>query len=244
MPTLGEDGRISEEWPELNDYDGVTTMAYPITKFVGDVLLKEAILNRGIPGKAFRLPLISGDSKTGRFVLDQNHVMLRYMFILQQGMMPSNPVPLLMLPVDICAWASVQVFFDPKAPNDVFNVSNITPGPEQEFVLVAEKLGYKVDIVDFAEFSKKLRESTPDDSPFAIFKDFYRSDEDILSLYNTTPALKHYILSGGSDDNLLVSKKMATLLPEFYNDIGSSMDHVYRDLLFAKTQGWFSKSNL
>lgn len=156
--------------------------------------------------------------------------------------MPSNPVPVQALPVDICAWASTQIFFNPNAPNDIYNVSNRSPDLDQEFVSVAKKLGYQVDIVEFSEFVDKIRDSTDADSSYAIFKDFYNSEEDLMSVYNSAPALKRWILEGGLDKGFMVSKKMTELLPEFFDEqLGSSLDHIYRDLLFAKNNGWLDK---
>lgn len=239
---VAEDGGWCETWPEIEDFDGVTTFAYPITKFVGDMLLKEAVLNRNIPAKVFRLPLIFGDSKTGRFLLDQNHVMYRYLFILKTGVMSSNPIPMALLPVDICASVSVQLFFDERCSMDLYNVCHHIPVVDQEFVEVAARLGYKIELVEFSEFAEKVRESTTEDSPFAIFKEMYRDDQDMLAHYTSVPALRQWVADAGQ--NFFISKKVAKIIPEFYESLEPTKEYIYRDLKFAKDVGWFTKFQL
>ncbi len=158
--------------------------------------------------------------------------------------MPTNPLPLPVLSVDICAWASVKICFNPEAPDDVFNVCNRCPGLDQEFVYVAKKLGYNVKLVEFSEFTEKIKGVTSDNSAFAMFRDFYRRDEDIMSLYSTHRVIQQWVLDGGSDKSFMVSKKIRKILPEFYNESHSLEDHIYRDMLYAKKQGWFEKHQL
>lgn len=242
IPDVNSNGNVSEDWPTIGDFSGVTTLAYPLSKYVGDILMKCAIVDRKIPGKVFRFPLITGDSKTGQCMIDQNHVMLRYLFMMKAGTMPSTLAPTPLLPVDLCAWASIKLFLNPDVPSDIYNICNQDPVHDSEFVNVAEKLGFNVRVVDFSEFSEKIRDLTENDSPFASFKDFYKNDEDILALYNKSPILRQWMVSGFDSKDFFVSKKLQSFLPEFYETNGlTSIDHIYRDLLYAKSQGWIEK---
>ncbi|CAL8084937.1 unnamed protein product [Orchesella dallaii] len=241
VATSDEEGRLSENWPQIEEFEKVTTYAYPITKFVGDVLMKQAA-ERGIPCKVFRFPLIVGDSKTGRCSMENNHAMLRHMFIMKNGIIPCNPLPYNTLPVDVCADVSVKLFFNEKANiSDLYNITHAHPDADQEFVEVAQKFGHKVEIVEFSEFNKKIQESELQDSALSLFADFYRDEEDLMTHYISTPALQHWL---EGNELFFISKKVSALLPEFYKGQGRTTEYIYKDLLFAKSQGWFEKFGL
>lgn len=234
------DGSISESWPELEDYDGVTTFAYPISKFVEDMLMKQAVCERKLPCKVFRLPYLCGDSKTGQFPVEQNHMMFRYIFILKNGIMPSNPFPLQMLPTDICAEMIVKLSFMENAPDDVYNITHDQPGIDQEFPGVAEKFGFQVDLVEFSEFARRVLEAGEDESTggyHPILKELYRNEEEILVHYHTAPAFKHW-MEGEDRETFFVSKKLLKYDPDFYKGLEKSLDFVERDLTYVKSLGW------
>ncbi|CAL8084808.1 unnamed protein product [Orchesella dallaii] len=245
VPTMDVDtGKLSERWPEVGDYDNVTTFGYPVSKFVGDMLAKQAA-ERGIPVKAFRLPLIVGESGTGRCTIENNHAILRYLFIMKTGIMPSNPLPLSMLPVDICAESSILLFFNEKAPLGMYNISQVNPDTEQEFVNVAKRFGYHVDIADSSEFAKRVQNigSEGEESAFSIFKDFYEDDGAVMSSFATVPALRSW-LEGDNSENMWVSAKVKKYFPEFYEGHRRTMEYIFDDLTFCKKEGWFKKFGL
>lgn len=241
VPTTDSEGRLSEDWPDVHDYDGVTFFAYPISKFIGDVLLKKAV-ERGLPCKAFRFPFIAGDSATGRSAaIHHNHLMLRYFYIMKCGRMPSNPVPLALIPVDTCANVSIRIFFDPRAPlSEIYNITHDKPDLDQEFPMIAKELGYPVEIVDFTEFAKQI-ENEPDDSVYSLFKQIYKNDEDLMATYTASKAIRIWM---EGEQNFWLSRKVIELIPEHYSTLDSSIICLKRDLLFAKSSGYFEKFGL
>lgn len=243
VATTEEDGSLSESWPNVGDFNGVTKFAYPISKFVGDVLMKIGALERGIPTKVFRLPLISGDSKTGKFCVDQNHMMLRYLYIMKSGVMPGNPFPLVLLPVDLCAAISVKLFFHPDLSaqaSDIYNITHNAPDIDQEFPALAETMGYSVEFVDFSEFAQKLF-NEPEGSAFTMFKEFYKDEEELMSVYHLAPSMRKWL---EGVENFWVSKKLTSVCPEFYNGLERTIHCLQRDLKYAKKEGWFEKFGL
>ncbi|CAL8129043.1 unnamed protein product [Orchesella dallaii] len=240
--SVDEEGRISEDWPGPGDYDGLTTYAYPISKFVVDCLVKQAV-ERGIPCKALRLPFIVGESKNGRCEAENNHLLMRYMFMMKNGILPDVPFALTMLPVDICADLSLKIFFDENAVADVYNICHPQPDLDQEFVGVAKKFGYHVDIVDMSEFNKYVQNSTSTqgmDKTLAIFAEIYRDEETFMALFNSQ-VIRQWI---EGNEKIFTSKKVSALFPNAYQNQPSTMEYVYMNLLFLKQRGVFDKFGL
>lgn len=240
IATTEEDGTLSESWPNAGDFDGVSKIAYPNSKFVCDVLMRISA-ERNIPTKVFRLPLIAGDSKTGKFNVEQNHMMLRYFYLMKIGVMPSNPFPMVLLPVDLCASIAIKLFFHPQLsaqPSDIYNITHHQPDLDQEFInLSSECFGHPLEIVDFSEFTNKLL-SEPDGSTFSMFKELYRNEEEFMSIYAAATSLRKWL---EGVDNFWISKKISSVYPEFYNSLERTIHTLKRDLEYAKNEGWFEK---
>lgn len=246
VATTEEDGTLSESWPRVGDFDGVTNFAYANAKFVGDVLMTSAA-ERGLPVKVFRLPLIAGDSKTGKFNVEQNHMMLRYLFIMKNGIMPTNPFPMVILPVDTCASVSIELFFNEKLGGqcDIYNITHPSPCLDQEFIPVAERLGYSVRFVDFSEFTQQLL-NEPEGSTFSMFKEMYKNEDELMAVYSIATSLRKWL---EGVENFWVSKKVSAALPEFYSGqegqgLEKTVDTLERDLRYARREGWFEKFGL
>ncbi|CAL8085106.1 unnamed protein product [Orchesella dallaii] len=237
--SANKDDRVSEEWPVVGDYDNVTAYAYPNSKFVSDFLAGKAV-ERGIPCKVLRLPLISGEEETGRCDPERNHALLRYLFILKNGIMPSNPWPLPTLPVDICAQVSVRIFLDDRAKPDVYNIGNANPDIDQAFVNIAETLGYQVDLVEFSEFTKCVQEQSSGNSTFSHFKDLYADEDVIMKAFSSATVFQRWM----EGIEVFKNTKVAALIPNFYESQRPSMEYMYRDLLYIKSQGWFERFGL
>jgi hypothetical protein len=60
---------------------------------------------------------------------------------MQSGMMPDNPVPLQIVPVDTCAEVSLRIFFNPEAPSELFNIINPHHNYETDMVTISEEYG-------------------------------------------------------------------------------------------------------
>jgi hypothetical protein len=52
--------------------------------------------------------------------------------------MPGLPIPLFILPVDVCSELSVKIFFDDSAPYEMYNVYNPNVCNETDFVGIGE----------------------------------------------------------------------------------------------------------
>ncbi|CAL8140616.1 unnamed protein product [Orchesella dallaii] len=238
-----ENNHISENWPKAGDYDGVTTFAYPISKFVGDYLVKEAV-ERGIPCKAFRFPLITGEMETGRCEVQSNHVLLRFLFIMKNKIMPNIPLPISMLPVDVCADVSIRIFFDERALPDIYNLGNPRVDMDQEFVRVAKEFGYNVDIVELSEFLKRVKESGEQDSKsafFSLFAEMYKDEDALMTAHSNATAIQRWI---EGNEGIFLSRKVPRIVPDFYEHQRPTMEYIHKDLLFVKQQGWFDKFGL
>ena len=122
------------------------------------------------------------------------------------------------------------------------------PDLDQKFVEVGEKLGYPVKVVEFEDFAKEVKLAKEEDSPFAIFKEFYRDEKDLMELYSTVPALREWLMGGGHEgqhyDNFFKSRKVTKFIPDFYCNLESSMECIERDLRFARAKGWLHKYGL
>jgi len=78
-----------------------------------------------------------------------------------------------MLPVDVCAEASVRLFFDERAVAPVYNLTHGNPDADQEFVNVAKRFGHNVELVEFEEFAKRVQDAGDDErgnSALSTFK--------------------------------------------------------------------------
>ncbi|CAL8143533.1 unnamed protein product [Orchesella dallaii] len=238
VPNVDEEGIVVETWPNVEDMDGVTSFAYPISKHVSDLLLKEAV-ERGIPCKAARLPLIVGDSETGCCTIESNHLFLRYIFIMKNGIMPSVPFAIPMLPVDVCADVSTRLFFDNRESSQVYNVNHLKPDLDQEFVEVAKKFGYHIETVELSEFTKKFKETVESkDSTLSAFADLYKDEDTFLSHYSRSPVIKQWLKG---NEKVFLSSKVPNIVPDFYEMQRPTMEYVYKDLMFLKGNGWFDK---
>lgn len=239
--TNEDDGTLQEVWPKLSDFENVTHLGYPISKFVAELLVNQAV-SRGIPCKSIRFPLILGDSQTGQFSMQNNHFMMRLFSFLKMKCMPSQPTPALVLPVDFCAKTAIQLFFNEQAPSDVYNVAPPRPQLEQEFSAVAEEMGYPVELVEYDDYIKKLKEDG-EKSLLFIFKELYNDVDFVNSLYTSSSvdAVQKWLLDS---DNFFVSKKMQKYYPEFFDQVEPSFDIIKRDLKYAEKVGLFGKFEL
>lgn len=239
--TNEEDGTLGEAWPTIDDFNNVTHLGYPVSKYVAELLVHQAV-ERNIPCKAIRFPLILGDSKTGRFSMQNNHFMIRLFSFLKMKCMPSEPTPAVVLPVDVCANTAVQLFFNEEAPSDIYNVSPPHPQLEQNFAAVAEEMGYAVDLVEYDDYIKKLKEDG-EKSLLYIFKELYNDVDFVNSLYTSSSveAVQKWLLDS---ENFFVSKKLQKYFPDFYNQVEPSFDIIKRDLKYAEKIGLFEKFEL
>jgi len=242
VTTTDEHGRLSEDWQDVASFDKLTFNAgYPLSKHIGEQLCRQAA-ERGIPTKTFRHPAIGGDSRTGRCDYLTNHVLLRWLAYMKLGCMPDMAAPMVLIPVDRCAQISLEVFFNSRASNDVYNVTHANGGMDQTIIGIAEELGIHVEPVSFSEFVEKLKKED-DNSPLAHFKQTYQDDEEVvIQDFEGNPAL--HVLQKYVEDssNFFVSRKIPQLVPN-YDGLKLEATEVVmrRDIRFLKESGVFEK---
>jgi len=149
------------------DLDGFVERGYSSSQFVNESLLREAKDGRGVPCVVFRLPHLSGNSRTGRFQLEEGHIFYRYIQFLSVGKIPTIPIPFAIVPVDQAASLLIQVLWsfgslskDEKSNCCIFNLSNPHEYCMNDFVKVSEELGRPVRAVELEEFMEDNKKNS------------------------------------------------------------------------------------
>lgn len=145
-----------ESWPELRDFDLKISFGYGISKLIGDILIRQAV-EIGIPCKSFRFPIVSGATVTGKQDLDgtSNHLMKRVIHLVSTGIVPDKTIPLVQIPVDVCAKICISIFFNEDAPLSMYNLLN--PHLQREIALLelVPELGKQLVIIQLYGFALK-----------------------------------------------------------------------------------------
>jgi thioester reductase-like protein len=238
---LDEELTLDESWPKPDDFDEMPNSAYPISKFVCDRLMAQAV-DRGVPVKVFRFPAVGGDSRSGANVAyDNNQLMLRLMSYLHLGFMPAIPIPFFILPVDVCSDLSLRVFFDDSTEYDLYNVYNPYAHNETELVLIGEDLGFRLDILEPEEFQAKL--ATVEDSILVHFLKEASDNKDAHNrfLKDSPSVIKAWTRN---PEKAFVSRKLSRIIPEYPRKIENTLAVIKRDLAYARSSGIFDKFGL
>jgi thioester reductase-like protein len=230
---------LEEDWPAMDEFDNILYEGYATSKFICDLLMKQA-LERGIPVKVFRFPLITGHSKTGEFSsITGNHTMCRLLHFLKHGITISDSYPLQLIPVDICAKLAVRLFFHPKSPVGVYNVTNPINRSETEIGFIARALNFNkktVKPVSYEEFAKTVLEDKC--SPIHGFRELYREKEWMTYYFNEKPAIQKWLKN---PDNYMTSRLMVAFASELMKEIDDPLSIIQRDLNYARLHGFLNK---
>jgi len=231
------DQTLSEDWQQDTAFDSVAyNSGYPISKFISEQLVRHAG-EKGIPCKALRFALVSGDGKTGELDILTSHYMIRLLAFMKLGCMPDSPLAALLVPPNVCSEALLRICFNEQAPSGVYNVVPPFPQMEQVFVDVAAELGITVQVVTLSEFYRRLA-LEGDDSPIAPLKRIYIGGENVtMQIVSSVPSVHQWIDNSSSD--FFISKKLTVLLPGFLGKIEPAMEIMRRDIRFAKKAGAF-----
>ncbi|CAL8093606.1 unnamed protein product [Orchesella dallaii] len=236
---VSSDGTVlTENWQDIGTYDDVTFNAgYPLSKFIAEQLFKQAI-ERGIPCKVFRFPVITGESKTGRSDFERNHYLLRWLAFLKLRVMPDTCIPTPLIPADKCSSVSLDVFFNQNAAYDVYNVGQHSCEIEQVLIHVAKEFGVDIEPVSYEEFLEKLKEEDSN-SPLAPFiKDYV----DIASInVQDGPMVTAYQNFVSSNEVFFQNHKISQHVPNYNAETESTTDVMRRDLNYLKGLGIFEK---
>jgi acyl transferase domain-containing protein/thioester reductase-like protein/NADPH:quinone reductase-like Zn-dependent oxidoreductase/NAD(P)-dependent dehydrogenase (short-subunit alcohol dehydrogenase family)/SAM-dependent methyltransferase len=230
---------LEEDWPAIDEFDNILYEGYATSKFICDLLMKQA-LERGIPVKVFRFPLITGHSKTGEFSsITGNHTMCRLLHFLKHGITISDSYPLQLIPVDMCAKLAVRLFFHSMSPVGVYNVTNPINRSETEIGLIARALNFNkktVKPVSNEEFAKTVLEDKC--SPIHGFRELYREKEWMSNYFNEKPALQKWLKN---PDSYMISQLMVAFVPELMKEIDDPLEIIQRDLNYARLHGFLDK---
>jgi thioester reductase-like protein/acyl carrier protein len=240
---VDDEDKVAEDWPNIRDFDQAPNMAYPISKFICDLLLAQAV-ERGIPCKVFRFPYMGVDSQTGEGIdVLSSHLMLRMLAYLYIGAMPAAAVPFTILPIDICASIGTSLAFDDNAEVGIYNVANPYANDEQELEdFAGEEFGHPVEIMDPDDFLERLNKmDNTDIIAMAKYTALTRNDDSREQLENHMPPAGEVWLR---KKDIFWSKKLQALLPDYPHFCKSSLELLKRDLRFAKETGVFDKVGL
>jgi thioester reductase-like protein len=240
VTSTDDGGHLSENWQDVGALDKINfNMGYVISKHISEQLTKQAV-ERGIPCKTFRFPYIAGDSETGRCDYLTNHVVLRWLAYMKLRCMPDLPTPVVAIPVDHCAKMSLDIFLNPQAPPDVYNVSHQDGGMEQNLIGIAETFDIHIQPVSFSQFLEKLKAESAD-SPLASFTKRYEEEEAMVNgNFVVNPDISALQKYAEDSSTFFKSRKLPPLIP-YYDELESTEDVLRRDVTFLKDSGVLEK---
>lgn len=248
LTMTGEDaaGDYSEDWQSIKAFSGMAVKCgYPASKLVSEELVRQGI-ERGIPCKVIRFPYISGDSKTGQCDYQTNHFILRWLTFLRLGRMPASLTPFFAVPVDQCAAISLEIFFNPEAPSDVYNIMQMRSDPEDESLIqvAQQEFGVTIQVLPFANFMEELRLPNEDQSPLAPFRELYEGEG--TTFMNSFEGLDVQILKrckDGKGKNFRMNHQKMERFGMSDESVGkdSLKDIMRRDLRYLHNLGVFHK---
>ncbi|OXA45124.1 Phthiocerol synthesis polyketide synthase type I PpsC [Folsomia candida] len=240
---VSENHRLLEDWGDEEILELLPNSAYPISKLICDRLIAKAVEN-GIPCKSFRFPQIGGHSTTGANSLIDSFMMMQFFSYMYLGIMPAQNVPFSLLPVDLCSTLSVQLFFDPNAGLEMFNVFNPHLGDEVDFEDLACEFGIEIETLDPDDFIKTVED----------MKQNEKLEADMLQLvqfaltykaqfYSLIDAeLPMYMSWIRGNKSIYLSEKLERLIPSDYPEsIPNSWNVLRKDLQHAKELGLFDR---
>jgi NADPH:quinone reductase-like Zn-dependent oxidoreductase/thioester reductase-like protein/ubiquinone/menaquinone biosynthesis C-methylase UbiE len=238
--SVGKDDILLEEWQEINTFDELPNSAYTVSKFIGEILVAQAV-ERGIPCKVFRFPFLGGDRKTGGSTnLLGNHLILRMMAYMYIGVMPVAPIPFPILPVDQAAEIASLLFFNDKTPCEMYNVCNPRANDEMELKDIAGEFGYEVETVDPEDFFEKVESMKETEIVSEAKRAVSRQEE----WKKTRENLPEFMLAWIRSKNIFHSRKLQMWIPNYPHCFESSLDLLRKDLHYAKQSGIFAKVGL
>jgi thioester reductase-like protein len=228
-----------EEWYSPEEVFQLKNVGYPVSKFVCEVLLQQAVI-RGVPVKVFRFPALFGDSKTGRFAFPNNHAVTRLLGFCKLGYLPAIPLPIQVLCSDVAADISVDVFFNDANVSDVYNITNPHLNYFHDFAKVSGSMGFPIEIVEYEEFAEKLRSNVEYKALFPYGE--VDLEEGRYVDFSTSPqALQAWLKN---PDKFFPSGKLMSMFPDLMDKIEPPVNTLQRDLQFAVSEGIASKFGL
>lgn len=231
------DKTMWEDWYPEQDVFSLKNTGYPISKFICEVLLKQLADRGGVPVGIYRFPALFGDSKTGHFSLKNNHAATRLLGFCKLGAIPAIPVPIQVLPSDLAADLSVELFWNDDAPLGVYNLTNPHLSYFHDLPKVSSEVGFPIEIVEWDVFSKKLSENEEYKALFPYSE--VDMEEGRYTDFTTSPAaLQAWIQN---PDGYFPSKRLLAVFPDLNARVESPLATLKRDLSFAVDSGICAK---
>ncbi len=144
---------------------------YVQSKCISETILREAE-KYGFNIRIFRPGNITGHSKTGVCVAENNHALSRIKSCIQLGIAPNWILPTEMLPVDLLSKAIVRWSLKETLPRNTWNLNNIHLLSWKNYINYLNEIGFNIQTVSLNEWKKSLKNLNENNALFA-FKDFY-----------------------------------------------------------------------
>ena len=144
---------------------------YVQSKWVSEIILQEAE-KHGFNIRIFRPGNITGHSKTGVCVAENNHALSLIKSCIQLGIAPNWNAPVEMLPVDLLSQAIVKWSLKSTLTRNTWSLNNIHLLSWKDYIHYLNELGFTIKTVSLDKWKKSLKILDENNALFA-FKDFY-----------------------------------------------------------------------
>jgi hypothetical protein len=145
--------------------------------------------------------------------------------------MPNEDIPIPLIPVDHCVGPSLQLFFNPDAPSDVYNVANPSVPSELDLNKLAVKLiGKKLKVVPYSEWLEYIKMDTSKTSLIRGFKDFYVDPERYLKYKSEMSMIDGW---KKNRQNYFMSRKVLKYIPNLRTMFEDPLVTLERDMRYA-----------
>ncbi|WP_334075538.1 MULTISPECIES: amino acid adenylation domain-containing protein [Paenibacillus] len=170
VSTLGipEDLAMAGQWETFISEDGYrdpsldTGNVYTNSKLAAERLVVRACEEQGVPATVYRVGNLSCHSETGAFQrnIDNNafYRMLKSMLLL--GKAPSVSWQVDLTPVNFASGAIAALALQERTPGRLFHICNPVQLPYAEMVDSFRALGYRIELLDWAEYESWLLDAT------------------------------------------------------------------------------------
>lgn len=170
-----ENGLLMECFPsEKSDVSRLTT-GYAKSKWAAEYLLMQAS-RRGIRCPIYRLPWVTGHSRTGLFPAQNDHQCCLIKTCIELPCAPDWPTTMNFLPIDCVSEAFVKIFLNTAEQNhsEVYHLVNAKGLTWRELIHFLNQQGYPIEIVPIKTWHAQLM-SRGKTLPLAPFLALYRN---------------------------------------------------------------------
>ncbi|MBF2048136.1 MAG: thioester reductase domain-containing protein [Elainella sp. C42_A2020_010] len=164
-------GKVVSEADLLDHHEGMF-LGYAQTKWVAEKMMLNA-RERGLPVCIYRLPFISGDSRTGAWNT-KDFTCLVVKGCTEMGCAPVLDYWVNICPVDYASQAITYLAQQPQSENQIFHLMNPNPVTSTETTAWDERLGSFVERLPYKEWQARLaQQATTPDHPLFSLRSFF-----------------------------------------------------------------------